>query len=122
MLNYVEYSKKLGLSRDFLSVYKKNRKLKLNSKECYTHYLSTKQEQDYLQENLQQAYIFLTERRLMQTFSNFLVKNGVYKNNRSIYKSAVFWFMQRKNLVDSVTVARWKAINKLFEEFKKEIK
>ena len=104
----------------FLSIYRKNRKLNLNPKETYNHYIKNRDEQEYLQRKLQDIYIFLTDKRLMYAFSCFLVEMGIYKNNRSIYQNVNFLFMQRNILANCKAVEQWKKINYFFDVFIKD--
>jgi hypothetical protein len=114
------FSRALGKSDNFLIMFKKGRKLPMSARGCMEYYVATYNKQIKIIEELQEAYFWLVRNRFLLEFGKLAVKNGIYKNERTIYEHSNRWFYSRSNLVDKSTMARWEELLNLFNDLEKE--
>ena len=119
--SYVYFSRSLGKSDDFLSVYKKNHKLKgIGAKECFEHYTKALNYQSFLLESLQNMYFEFTEYGGKYDFARYLKDKGVLACNNSFYALMERVFSIREALIYKGHLVRWQKILDAYKEFKKE--
>ena len=114
-----ELSKKLGMSKDYLCVYRSfNRHLK-SYEEAYNEVIKRRQDDEDTINAMQSVYYELSINKDINRFGKHLVDIGIYSNARSLHRLLNQAFMVRTSLLQKENLKLYKTILREWEEYKK---
>jgi len=114
-----ELSQKLGMSKDYLCVYRTyNRHLK-SYNEAYDEVLKRRQEDFKMIERVQALYYELLETKNINAFGRHLVSIGMYTNSRSLHRTFEQAFCVRVKLIERSYFKVYEKILQEYEGYKK---
>lgn len=114
-----ELSQKLGMSKDYLCVYRSfNRHLK-SYDEAYNEVIKRRQDDEDTINAMQSVYYELSINKDINRFGKHLVEIGVYSNSRSLHRLLNQAFMVRTALLQKENLKLYKTILREHEEWKK---
>lgn len=114
-----ELSQKLGMSKDYLCVYRSfNRHLK-SYEEAYNEVIKRRQDEEDTINAMQSVYYELSINKEINRFGKHLVEIGIYSNARSLHRLLNQAFMVRTSLLQKENLKLYKTILKEYEEWKK---
>ena len=122
-MTFEHASKLLGLSKNYLVMYKKNRGSTASVEELYKEVLAYRLVDKELKDSLLKVYYELSEKRLCYKFSQFVHSKGCAVHERSIL--SVFDYLlinSGKNLGSQKQHIIYQKLLDLYEEFKHEEK
>lgn len=114
-----ELSLSLGMSKDYLCVYRTfNRHLK-SYDEAYQEVIKRREYESKLLSQIQAIYYELIDTKSVNKFARHLVDIGIYLNSRSLHRVLNKSFLVRLSLVQKDNLKLYETIIKEFEEWKK---
>ena len=114
-----ELSQKLGMSKDYLCVYRSfNRHLK-SYEEAYNEVIKRRQDDEDTINAMQSVYYELSINKDINRFGKHLVEIGVYSNSRSLHRLLNQAFMVRTALLQKENLKLYKTILREWGEWKK---
>lgn len=115
-----ELSQKLGMSKDYLCVYRTFNRHLNSYNEAYDEVLQRRKEEEKILQRVQQIYYELKQKRsLINDFGKHLVDIGFYTKSQSVYRILNQAFFIRENFVPRDNIKRYMFIIREYEEWKK---
>ena len=122
-MTFEHASKLLGLSRNYLVMYKKSRGSTASVDELYDQVIAHKALDNKLRGALLEAYYDLSNKKLCFYFSKFVHNKGLCTNERSILSVFNYLLINKsKNLCSLKQQQKHVELLELYEEFKHEEK
>ncbi len=114
-----ELSLSLGMSKDYLCVYRTfNRHLK-SYDEAYNEVIKRRQDDEDTINAMQSVYYELSINKDINRFGKHLVEIGVYSNARSLHRLLNQAFMVRTSLLQKENLKLYKTILREYRDWKK---
>ena len=114
-----ELSQKLGMSKDYLCVYRSFNKHLKSYDEAYDEVIKRRQDDENTINAMQSVYYELSINKDINRFGKHLVEIGIYSNARSLHRLLNQAFMVRTSLLQKENLKLYKTILKEYEEWKK---
>lgn len=114
-----ELSLSLGMSKDYLCVYRTHNKHLKSYQEAYDEVIKRRQDDEDTINAMQSVYYELSINKDINRFGKHLVEIGVYSNARSLHRLLNQAFMIRTSLLQKENLKLYKTILREWEEYKK---
>ena len=114
-----ELSQKLGMSKDYLCVYRSHNKHLKSYDEAYNEVIKRRQDDEDTINAMQSVYYDLSINKDINRFGKHLVEIGVYSNSRSLHRLLNQAFMIRVSLLQKENLKLYKTILREYAEYKK---
>lgn len=114
-----ELSQKLGMSKDYLCVYRSFNKHLKSYEEAYNEVIKRRQDDEDTINAMQSVYYELSINKDINRFGKHLVEIGVYSNARSLHRLLNQAFMIRTSLLQKENLKLYKTILREHKEWKK---
>lgn len=114
-----ELSLSLGMSKDYLCVYRTHNKHLKSYDEAYKEVLFRRENDTKLLFKVQAIFYELLEERKITQFGNHLVTIGVYTRNNKIHTMLNASFPERRSLIPKDNFKQYETIIREYEEWKK---
>ena len=114
-----ELSLSLGMSKDYLCVYRTHNKHLKSYQEAYEEVIKRRQEDEKLLHKVQAIFYELLEARNITKFGRHLIEIGVYRKNNKIHTLLNASFPERRSLIPKDNFKQYETIIYEYEEWKK---
>lgn len=114
-----ELSQKLGMSKDYLCVYRTFNKHLKSYDEAYNEVIKRRQDDEDTINAMQSVYYDLSINKDINRFGKHLVEIGVYSNARSLHRLLNQSFMIRVSLLQKENLKLYKTILREWGEWKR---
>ena len=117
-----ELSQKLGMSKDYLCVYRSHNKHLKSYDEAYNEVIKRRQDDEDTINAMQSVYYDLSINKDINRFGKHLVEIGVYSNSRSLNRLLNQAFMVRTSLLQKENLKLYKTILREHKEWLKWVR
>ena len=117
-----ELSQKLGMSKDYLCVYRSFNKHLKSYEEAYNEVIKRRQDDEDTINAMQSVYYDLSINKDINRFGKHLVEIGVYSNSRSLHRLLNQSFMIRVSLLQKENLKLYKTILREHKEWLKWVR
>ena len=117
-----ELSQKLGMSKDYLCVYRSFNKHLKSYEEAYNEVIKRRQDDEDTINAMQSVYYELSINKDINRFGKHLVEIGIYSNARSLHRLLNQAFMVRTSLLQKENLKLYKTILKEHKEWLKWVR
>lgn len=114
-----ELSQKLGMSKDYLCVYRYHNKHLKSYDEAYHEVIKRRNDDENTINAMQSVYYDLSINKDINRFGKHLVEIGIYSNARSLHRLLNQSFLVRTALLQKDNLKLYKTILREYEEWKK---
>lgn len=114
-----ELSLSLGMSKDYLCVYRTHNRHLKSYQEAYDEVIKRRQEDEKILFKIQAIFYELVEDKKISKFGRHLVSVGVHAQNNKIHTLLNASFPERRSLIPKDNFKQYETIIREFEEWKK---
>lgn len=117
-----ELSLSLGMSKDYLCVYRTHNKHLKSYQEAYDEVIKRRQDDENTINAMQSVYYELSINKDINRFGKHLVEIGIYSNARSLHRLLNQAFMVRTSLLQKENLKLYKTILREHKEWLKWVR